>query len=259
MTVPTYGGCPWPMDPACRTDDWEALDPSVQERALALASSSLHRLTGGRVGGCPVTVRPCSPGARGCPDYMGSGFWRGDFVPLNWAGRWTNVCFAYGCSVTGQVKLPAPVGRVDQVKVNGSVLNSTDYRVDSHRFLVNLTDTRWPDSQDLSLPDTEPGTFSVTYLNAYPVDSLGAYAVGVLALEYGYACSGRKCRLPSGVTSIVRQGISMEIASGAFPDGMTGIREVDAFIALWNPQGLTQPARVWSPDLPVARTVGGTP
>jgi hypothetical protein len=29
----------------------------------------------------------------------------------------------------------------------------------------------------------------------------------------------------------------MEIDPGIFPKGTTGIREVDAFIALWNPRG----------------------
>jgi hypothetical protein len=39
----------------------------------------------------------------------------------------------------------------------------------------------------------------------------------------------------------------MEIQSGVFPHGLTGIREVDAFIGLWNPNGLTAGAKVWSP------------
>ena len=69
------------------------------------------------------------------------------------------------------------------------------------------------------------------------------------AVEYARACTGGKCRLPQGVTSIVRQGVSFEIEGGAFPNGFTGIREVDAWIALWNPDGLRQQAKVYSPDL----------
>ena len=33
--------------------------PEVQDRAPGLASATLRRLTGYRVGGCPITVRPC--------------------------------------------------------------------------------------------------------------------------------------------------------------------------------------------------------
>ena len=71
----------------------------------------------------------------------------------------------------------------------------------------------------MTLADTEPDTFSVTYLNGYPVDGLGAYAAGVLAMEFAKACTGGKCRLPAGVTSVARQGVSLQIATGAFPAG----------------------------------------
>jgi hypothetical protein len=42
----------------------------------------------------------------------------------------------------------------------------------------------------------------------------------------------------------------MEFSTGMFPDGMTGIREVDAYLTSINPNALRQPSRVWSPDLP---------
>jgi hypothetical protein len=109
--------------------------------------------------------------------------------------------------------------------------------------------------QDLTKDDTESGTFSVTYLNAYPVDSLGAYAVGVLALEYAKACSGDECELPENVRTISRQGLTLDVISGSFPGGETGLRPVDTFIALWNPGHLRGAPQVWSPDLPAPRQV----
>jgi hypothetical protein len=48
----------------------------------------------------------------------------------------------------------------------------------------------------------------------------------------------------------------MEVAQGAFPDGRTGIHEVDAFVAIWNPRNI-DPPQVWSPDLPTYRRIGG--
>lgn len=261
--VPAFGGCLWPVDTACFTTEWETYSPEVQARARALASSTLGRLTGNRVGNCPVKVRPCKAGCT--PGYMPymSAYGRTAFQPqINLYGDWVNACGCTpecSCVELCEVHLPAPVGRIDQVKVDGAVVAPANYRVDNGRTLVwtGAGECLWPVCQDMSKPDTEPGTFSVTYLNAHPVDSLGAYAAGVLAMEFGSACSGNSCRLPSGVTSIVRQGISMEIATGAFPNGLTGLREVDTFIALWNPDGLKRQSTVWSPDQRRARLVTG--
>jgi hypothetical protein len=58
------------------------------------------------------------------------------------------------------------------------------------------------------------------------------------------------------VTSVVRQGVSYEIAAGSFPGGATGIREVDTWIARYNPSHLLMQPAVWTPDEPVlVRTI----
>lgn len=260
VPVPEYDGCLWPVDTACLTDEWEAMSPEVQDRALALASSTLRRLTGNRVGTCLTTVRPCRPLQSLNFGSGALGYWHGGYTPFNWNGVWSNVCLGVGigCNSKCEVLLPRPVGPVSEVKVDGVVISPSDYRVDNAHILVwqGSGDCPFPQYQDLSKPDTEVGTFSVTYLNAYPVDALGAYAAGILAMEYAKACSGRKCRLPSNVTTVVRQGVTMELQPGSFPNGQTGIREVDTFIAMWNPQNIRQ-ATVWSPDLPQHRLQTG--
>jgi hypothetical protein len=233
VSTPPYSACVWPMDPVCATEAWEALSTEQQQLGLALASATLERLTGYRVSNCPITIRPVSHnGALACGirPWDGSG-WYGyqPFMPINLGGVWSNAYCCDSFSVTENrktVKLPPPVGRVDEVKVDGAVLDPADYRVDNGNLLIwqGAGDAPWPTSQDLSLPDTEPGTFAVTYLNAYPVDGAGAYAVGVLALEFGKACAGRTCKLPENVTTIVRQGITLEVVSGSFPNGETGLR-----------------------------------
>ena len=256
--IPEYGGCLWPVDPACMTAEWEALEESVKIRALALASSTLARLTAYRVGGCPIKVRPV-PKRNMC--YMP----RID-MSIEYPGSSYEALYIAGPQRSCTVALPAPVMAVQEVKVNGEVVDWYDYRVDNGNLLVYTGDgdCLWPETQDLDLDDDQPGTFSITYWNSAPPDSLGAYAAGVLAMEFAKACSGsNKCRLPTGVTSVVRAGISMEIQSGSFPGGFTGIREVDAFIALWNPRGSSQPyqTRVWTPSqrYPRIDTAGGTP
>jgi len=260
VPIPPYGGCVWPVDPACLTTEWDAFDPAVQERSLALASATLRRLSGYRVGGCPVTVRPCKAGCATSStrpswlDMIGA-YGASGFFPHIEGGVWVNSCGCAGdcsCGPECRIALPAPVGRVDEVRVDGIAV--TDWVLDGDGILwTGDTECPWPTCQDMTLDDTEPGTFSVTYLNAWPVDSLGAYAAGILAMEFARACAGGKCRLPAGVTTIARQGVSMEIAAGSFPNGFTGLREVDAWIALWNPQPIRETTKVWYPGMPVAR------
>jgi hypothetical protein len=256
VQTPGYDGCEWPLDPACFNEDWEALDPATKARSAALASQTLHRLTGYRVGGCPITVRPCTKGCIDAfvPYYGGGGFHPG----VNTQGNWVNGCgCTHGCSCTAmcEVALPGPVGEVYEVKVGWTVVPPTDYRVDGSRLVwVGAGDCPWPACQDMTKNDG-PGTFTVTYLNSYPVDQVGAYACAVLAMEFASACVGEACRLPPGVVSVVRQGVSFQITTGVFPDGFTGIREVDAYLGLWNPDGIRQAPSVWSPDQVQARVV----
>lgn len=245
--IPEYAGCLWPVDPACFSDDWEALDENVRTRSLALASSSLHRLTGMRVTACPITVRPFMS-ARCFIPTSGYEFGLGvTTVGMTVTGDWVNNCGPI-CQDGTWISLPRPVGGIVEVKVDGVVLPPTDYRLfNGNRLAYIGSGEGWPYSQDITLPDTEVGTFAVTYYNGYQPDSLAAYAAGLLANEFAKACTGKGCKLPQGVTSIVRQGVSMNITTGLFPDGKTGIREVDAFIALWNPQAQRTPTTVWTP------------
>lgn len=251
-----YDVCSWPIDEGCLDESWEDLDDDLKERSVALASATLHRLTGYQVGGCPVTVRPCKQSCRGVsmsywmlresPTF--TGWW-----PQNWSGVWINGCGCTtdcSCSTVCEVTLPGPVGEVIEVKVDGDVADPGNYRLDANRLVwTGGGDCPWPACQDMAAADTEADTFAVTYLNSYPVDSMGAYAAGLLAAEFAKACSGGKCRLPATVTSVSRQGITYEVAAGTFPNGTTGIREIDAYIGLWNPGHLRQQTRVWSPDV----------
>ena len=113
----------------------------------ALASATLRRLTGYRVGGCPITVRPCK---RGCADLLmtrsyydmlsmgyGVSFW----PHISGEGLWVNSCGCAtdcSCEALCSIKLPAPVGRVDAVKIDGAVLD--------HRRRTGSTATNWSGS-----------------------------------------------------------------------------------------------------------------
>lgn len=249
-----YLGCEWPIDAGCLGEAWDDYADDVKERASALATNTLRRLTGNRVGGCPITVRPCK---QDCNSYAGRFYphsaysW---FLPhIDNAGAWVNSCgctTTCSCTALCEVELPAPVGAIYEVKVDGAIIDPASYRLFGNRLTwIGGATCPWPTCQDMTLADTEDNTFSVTYLNSYPVDALGQYAAGILAAEYAASCVGNNCRLPSSVTAITRQGVSYEITPGAFPDGFTGIREVDAYIALWNPDGLKRQMTVWDPSM----------
>lgn len=243
-TLPALPDLCWPIDEGC-CDDFDNYAPSVRARAKTLAAQTMRALTAGRVGGCAIKVRPCSAAyCDGAGVYWEQGYLR----PVNWSGTWTNMACGClnACYHGGGIELQGPVGRIDEVKVDGTVLAPTAYYLRG-RHLYRTDGTAWPTTQNMTVPDTQTGTFSITYLRAYPVDGLGAYAAGILACEFAKACSGGKCRLPSGVTEISRAGVTMTIASGAFPDGLTGIREVDAYIMAWNPNRARQASEVWSP------------
>lgn len=243
--------CLWPIDASCAQEEWNAFPEEVRTRAAALSSATLRRLSGYRVGGCPITVRPC---VRSCWDRYPLGYLG---VARAWGpsqladGSWVNTCgCTTDCSCTAlcEVRLAAPVGTVFEVKVDGAAIPVTDYRVDGDRLVWTGSDAcPWPTCQDMAADDTEVGTFAVRYLNAYAPDALASYAAGVLAVEFAKACTGGKCRLPTNVVSVVRQGVAFEVSAGTFPNGTTGIREVDTWIGLWNPHGMRQVSSVWYP------------
>ena len=223
--------CAWEPDPGCLGDAWDALDDELRERALLLATSSLQMLTYYRVGACPITIRPC-PKALKC--HCG-------WAPLLWEGKWYNCssCSA-SCAPLSEVEIPGPVGYIDSLRIDGQEVDlyNGDWRIDNGNLLVwqGVGPSPIPETQDLNKPDTEPGTWSITYSRSYPVLEDGRLAVALLAMEFAKACQPKaKCSLPRGVTNVVRNGVSFSVEAGLFPGGLTGIDIVDQFILKWAP------------------------
>ena len=79
-TQPVEYPCPWPLAEDCLPDGWADIEAPKRERAVALASMTLHRLTGYRLSVCTTTLRPCSParaypGRYIRPEMYGEPFW----------------------------------------------------------------------------------------------------------------------------------------------------------------------------------------
>lgn len=248
-TLPDHMDIEWPVNHAM-CHDWESIDNDVMGHAEQMARMSLHALTAYRIGGVVVTVRPCR-------DQGGLPTWQvhqvstssGHYLPYIRDGVWYNALRCgtrCGCLGPAAIHLPGPVGRVDEVKINGVVLGPENYRHDG-TLLIRTDGGVWPSTQDF-IPEDGDGTFLVTYLRGIVVDGMGALAAGVLACEFAKALTGGDCALPTGVTSVVRAGISFEMPVGLFPEGMTGLPLVDSYIRFWNPYGLRTAPSVTSVD-----------
>lgn len=237
------------------TTDWDAADDDARERAGRLAVRTLTMLAGGAVEPCPITVRPATVGCyqRTWATYPVSGPTTGGFSPRLHSGTWINlVCGSCGdgcyCGGPSTIVLRGATA-VAQVTVDGVVLDESAYRLDQGGRLVRLDGGVWPHWQNLAAGTDGLGTFAVTYYATAP-GRLGEQAAGTLALEWLAACSERgNCRLPSGTVQVARSGVTMQITPGSFPDGLTGIREVDLWVQSVNPHGLATPSMVWSPDV----------
>lgn len=256
----------WPVDwAACSAEILEGLTAEQQALSEALAAQTLRMLTGFRVGGCSVTVRPCNrscvPGSwltAPSPSILFAGAYGGSFGFSPYVGpngAWMNACGCVGdgcsCTKVEEVWLPGTVGRIDSVVLDGVTLEEDTYRVDNNNRLVRTDGGSWPVCQDMNL-DSGVGTFLVTYLDGNEVDGVGAYVGGLLAAEFAQACLGGNCALPSNVQTVTRQGITMELDPEMFQGGVTGNRTVDAYIRIWNPTDAL-PSGIYSPDAPRAR------
>lgn len=263
------GPCIWPDVTQNCCADWADFPTTVQDQALEFAAFVLWAATGRQFGLCEMTVRPCGRQCSNCPSgWYWDGY--GSWTPYIWNGSWRN-CWCGGdgpggccsCDPHCQVYLPGPVHSVTSVRVNGASLpvsgdSGFNYFVLDQQWLVR-TDTEecWPSCSDQNLGPGDPNAFEVTFLRGREVPAVLATAAGTYACEYAKACVGGPCRLPSRVTSISRQGVSISMVDiqEVLKNGLTGVWEVDQVIMMLNPAGLKGITGFYSPDLPEGRQI----
>lgn len=259
-------------------------DTSVFDDAVAMASEVLFNLSGRQFPGqCEGTVRPCVN--RGCGFQTlsrGHVIWPADWFnggAYSWGwngGSWHYPAFAgCGCEPLSRVLLPGyPVIEISQVLIDGAVLAANEYRLDEYRFLTRMADANgnpqhWPSCQALDKPATESGTWQVTFTYGQSPPNMGQQAATTLACEIYKLCADvdDECRLPDGVTRIIRQGITIEklptltwafekLRAGANGQWRTGMASVDLFLSAYNPSGLKRRPTAWSPAFGYARRYG---
>jgi hypothetical protein len=243
--------------------------------AAAAASEILYELSG-RVftGECgPVTIRPVAR-----PSDIDTRSWGATLSPLGWFSSW-GLSTSYGSSVPGimahygssdppVIRLPWPVLDVLQVKIDGVVIpgpfdsetQTGEWELRGHQELVRIRPTAsfsptqrwgWPTTQIGDLPDTEEGTFSITFTFGQPPPASGLLAALKLGEYLALPQLGDTTRYPQRVVQITRQGVSTQVASviDILQKGSLGIWEVDAFLLAVNPHKNLRQAAVWSPDM----------
>ena len=229
-----------------------AIDPATLPEAIEAASAWLWRLTGKIYGVCEVTVlpivaTPCDPCGPGYFTWGGSWFF--DRARNCWYG--SNSRMARGEGVP-EIRLGfANVQSITQVAIDGTVLDSADYRVDDGRWLVRLDGQTWPITAPGDLI-VSPPHFQVTLKHGLPIPPDGVRAASALACEIALACAAKpECRLPKRVQTITRQGVAMIVIDPLtlVDDGKFGVAEVDYFVKAVNPYGNRQRAKVLSPDV----------
>lgn len=242
MTQPATSTCaPWattadlPEGSACA-------DRPLIDTWLQIASDVLWALSGRQYSGvCEATFRPVT----GC-------------APSRWpalrsvAGGWGFCCDEHRSLDLGVY----PIVAVQEVKVDGAVLDAARYRVDDWRYLVRLPDAdgrrrSWPGIQRLDRGDDQPGTWSLTIQYGSAPPAAGVQAAIALGCELAASADPgeNECRLPERVTSITRQGVSAVVLDPMdfLTDGRTGIYEVDLFLTATNPGRLSRPPSVLTP------------
>ena len=267
MPCPGEGPCQvWDLDLGCCLVSGSVPDPCLGDGtpvpqelidSMILASSQfMWRATGMQFGCCTVTIRPC----RACRDECclpgeGWGGWGFPWYPVHQAdGSWTNISCACvdqcSCVNVCEIPLPYPVCSVDEVLIDGVVVDPTTYRVDEFKKLVRLGSDCWPKCNDLTKPDTEEGTWSVTVTYGRPVPELVRLAANEFACQLIKKCLGKPCDLPQRIQSINRQGMSATFLDPMefMQNGLTGIFLVDLVIKTYNPKRLYKKPSVASPD-----------
>jgi hypothetical protein len=239
----------------------------VCAQAAETATTILYQKSGKQfTGSCgPVTIRPVfrpvNADTRGWV-FAGGGGWG----------------YGWGASAMGNLGMPPvqalyaeergaviemydfPINDILQVKIDGVIIPEDEYELRGHRWLLRKRPTSdfvpterwgWPTSQIPDLPDTQQGTFSITYLYGQDCGQGGRDAAVSLASFLVSPMLGNPDAFPQRTTSITRQGVTAQIASAVdvMKSGSTGIYAVDLWLNSVNPKQLQRKPRVWSPDI----------
>lgn len=248
--APVFAGMPMQVDPGCTA--WSNLtDATVKTLLETQAVWLIWALSGRAYGTEQITVRPVQPWPSLPTNRPSWPYGRFPLMPGLAAGL-----PLLGGGYTDEraiAWLEGPIKSIDSVKVDGVVLATTAYQLFDKNRLVRTDGGVWPWQQKITDPDTEQGTFAVTYTRGTDLPPSGQIAAGMIACELAKArASDPTCVLPERTQKVARDGIQVEFLDPQdfVKDGRTGITAVDQWLHAANPAGIASGGDVFSPDLP---------
>lgn len=270
-SLPRIGPCsPWITAADVEAMEYPSdvtVDTATAQLAAEVATEVLYNLSGQQFSGdCgPVVVRPISrptdADTRGLVSRLPAGY----IAVWGWSSAWgqpaSGAASHYGSALPPEVELGAyPVTLIVRVKIDGEVIPPSEYYLQDRRKLIRRRPYAaaeptarygWPTTQIMDLPDTEPGTFSVTYKYGTPPPATGVLAAKRLAQQLTLNLVGEDSVIPQRYTSINRAGETIQAVDvmDFFEKRLTGIYEVDLFLRTFNPSGAIRRPLAWSPDV----------
>lgn len=213
------------------------IDPNDVDDAFQAATDILFQLTGRTYPGiCTDVIRPQAQWWRSAGALPR--WWPAGALP---GSSWYGWCSCHrgretGCNRVSEIRLPGHPVVADTVSVliDGEAFDG--FVVHDNRFLVRTDGAGWPCCQDLTLPDSEPSTFSIAYSYGSLPDIGGIKAAILLgtALYADYnPDAAARCKPPARTTRITRSGVTVDLLTpeDMIKLGLTGIRAVDQWIA----------------------------
>ena len=221
--------CPWPVDSdSCGLTDLDPESP-IFIASVAAASSIMRRLSAYTIGQCEAQIRPLSL----CPE-----------------------CRSWCCGGSDSLYLMGPQGMPvwDVIRVR---LGAVEYEEDSWRFdrdsrmLYRVPPETWPKRDEKWSEAGEGEAFVVDAKVGTPPDAWAMDVAARLVKELYLSCVGSKCRLPSNVTTVTSQGITVRLRDD---EVNTFIPELSAWKHSVNPYDARLPGMVFSPEVSGSRT-----
>lgn len=242
---------PWVTveDPLCGCTEDEQEDTALPTWLL-VASIWLYRLSGRQWPGvCQDEVHPLL-----CGDLVVQwvAYTRGGarpLVALDGTGCGCGAPDLHGGH--SAIRLAGPVVEVQEVHVDGVLVDPGEYAVLDRRWLVRRSGS-WPSSAEPLAAGGEPRSFVVRYRHGAVPDISGRVVAGRLGCELLRQCvgaaGGADCQLSEKVTAVVREGVSYAMvsppASLLDDKGRLGIPVVDNWLGTVNPKRTDRAAKV---------------
>lgn len=189
------------------------------------ASDVLARLTQLEVRGrCVATVRPLSDGVCGYSDHPT--FHGVDCIPLR-----------------------APVGEIVEVRIDGVVLDPSEYGLMNGNYLFRQ-EGLWPRVNTVRGDASDFGVFQIVYTIGEVVNWLGVQAAIDLTCLFFSVVTGQSTALPAGTVSASLQGatLSLNTLADAVDRVSNEMPNVSMFLGVYGGDGRGTPG-VWAPEL----------